>query len=147
MDRTTRWYEAGKCMNNLNSVLLEGNLVKDPEKITIGETGRTMARFSLAVNRYYKNGNKEPVEEVMFITIQVWGNLAQGCLTYLQKGRGVRVVGRLRQERWNDKDGGSHERIVVVAEHVEFKPEKTGKTPEILQEEGEMDYEDEEISI
>jgi single-strand DNA-binding protein len=122
-------------MNNLNSVLLEGNLVKDPEKVLIGENGRTMARFPIAVNRYYKNGNKEPVEEVLFISTQVWGTLAEGCLTYLQKGRGVRVVGRLRQERWNDKEGQSHERIVVVAEHVEFKPDQNGKgNPSVLKE-------------
>lgn len=38
------------------------------------------------------------------------------------KGRGVRVVGRLRQERWEDKEGGKREKIIVVAEHVEFKP-------------------------
>lgn len=134
-------------MNNLNSVLLEGNLVKDPEKVMVGDTGRTLARFPLAVNRYYKNGNKEPVEEVMFITTQVWGPLAEGCLNYLQKGRGVRVVGRLRQERWNDKDGGSHERIVVVAEHVEFKPEQNGKGNPSLKKEDEEMPEDIELEL
>jgi single-strand DNA-binding protein len=134
-------------MNNLNSVLLEGNLVKDPEKIVFGESGKIMARFPLAVNRYYKNGNKEPVEEVMFINTQVWGGLAEGCLTYLQKGRGVRVVGRLRQERWNDKEGGNHERIIVVAEHVEFKPEQGAKTAAVEIQDNEQMPEDPEIAF
>ena len=117
-------------------MLLEGNLVRDPEKVLVGENGSIMARFSLAVNRYFKNAKAETVEEVMFIAIQVWGGLAESCLNYLQKGRGVRVVGRLRQERWTDKEGGNKERILVVAEHVEFKPDpnnasKTEQTEEL----------------
>ena len=108
-------------------VVIEGNLVRDPEEVVIGESATQMAKFGIAVNRFFKNAQSEPVEEVMYITIQAWGALAKSCLQYLQKGRGVRVVGRLRQERWTDKDGGNHERIVVVAEHVEFKSEGGNK--------------------
>ncbi len=97
-------------------VVIEGHLVRDPEKILVGNNGRVMGKFSLAVNRYFKKANAESVEEVMYIGVQVWGGLAEGCLNYLKKGRGVRVVGRLRQERWEDKEGGNHERIFVVAE-------------------------------
>jgi single-strand DNA-binding protein len=117
-------------MNNLNSVLLEGNLVRDPEEVVLGEQATEMAKFSLAVNRFFRNAKSEAVEEVMFITVQVWGALAKSCLAYLQKGRGVRVLGRLRQERWTDKDGGNRERIIVVAEHVEFKRDNAGKPSE-----------------
>jgi single-strand DNA-binding protein len=39
------------------------------------------------------------------------------------KGRGVRVVGRLRQYRWNGSDGKIHACVVIIAEHVEFRPE------------------------
>ncbi|MEA5029725.1 MAG: single-stranded DNA-binding protein, partial [Sphaerochaeta associata] len=56
-------------MNNLNSVLLEGNLVRDPEEVVIGDNAAQMAKFSIAVNRYFKNAQAEPAEEVMFITI------------------------------------------------------------------------------
>ena len=41
-------------MNNLNSVLLEGNLVKDPELAVVGEQQSELAKFTIAVNRYYK---------------------------------------------------------------------------------------------
>ena len=34
----------------------------------------------------------------------------------------MRVVGRLKQDRWKDKDGKNQNRIYVVAEHVECKP-------------------------
>ena len=68
----------------------------------------------------------------MFINVQTWGTLGKNCLNYLQKGRGVRVVGRLRQERWTGKDGGNRGRILVVAEHVKFKnePDATTKADE-----------------
>jgi single-strand DNA-binding protein len=33
------------------------------------------------------------------------------------------VVGRLKQERWNDTNGKAQSRTVVTAEHVEFRPE------------------------
>jgi len=109
-------------------VVIEGNLVRDPEQVLVSENGSQMAKFSIAVNRYFKNVKAETTEEVLFITVQAWGALAKSCLEYLSKGRGVRVVGRLRQERWTDKDGGNRERIVVVAEHVEFKKDPNSST-------------------
>ncbi len=127
-------------------VVIEGNLVRDPEKVLVGSNGSVMGKFSIAVNRYYKKANAESVEEVMYIGVQVWGGLAEGCLNYLKKGRGVRVVGRLRQERWEDKEGGNREKIVVVAEHVEFKPESKGKSVEVGEEEQEPFF-DEEIAL
>jgi single-strand DNA-binding protein len=81
----------------------------------------------------------------MFITIQAWGALAKSCLSYLHKGRGVRVVGRLRQERWTDKDGGNRERILVVAEHVEFKKEPN--TTSKAEEREELDELDQEVAF
>ena len=40
-----------------------------------------------------------------------------------EKGRGVRVVGRLKQDRCADPDGKQYSRVSIVAEHVEFKPQ------------------------
>jgi len=114
-------------MNNLNSVLLEGNLVKDPELAVIGEQQSELTKFTIAVNRYYKGADGKPNQEVLYISVDAWGALGKNCLTYLNKGRGVRVVGRLRQDRWNDKDGAYRERIFVVAEHVEFRRDKGEK--------------------
>ena len=127
-------------------VVIEGNLVRDPEQVTVGEQGTEMAKFAIAVNRFFKNAKAEAVDEVLFITIQAWGALAKSCLAYLSKGRGVRVVGRLRQERWTDKEGASHERIVVVAEHVEFKSEGMGGKVKTEQPESELPY-DQEVAF
>ncbi|WP_370570339.1 single-stranded DNA-binding protein, partial [Sphaerochaeta sp. S2] len=126
-------------------VVIEGNLVRDPERVELGENTSAMTKFAIAVNRFFRNAKAEAVEEVMFINVQAWGTLGKNCMTYLQKGRGVRVVGRLRQERWTDKDGGNRERILVVAEHVEFKKEPNTTTK--AEEREELDELDQEIAF
>jgi single-strand DNA-binding protein len=55
------------------------------------------------------------------IPVDSWGTLAENCSKYLHKGRGVRVVGRLRQDRWQDDQENTRERYIIVAEHVEFQ--------------------------
>ena len=108
-------------MNNLNSVIIEGNLTKDPEEV-LTPKGTPVCKFTIATNRYYKNGEQQQ-QEVSFFAVETWAKLASSCSSYLEKGRGVRVVGRLKQERWTGTDDKRHERVVVVAEHVEFKPQ------------------------
>lgn len=107
-------------MNNLNNIILEGNCVEDPV-LSITSKGTPFCIFSIANNRSYKSGD-EYQKEVSFFDIEVWGRLAEVISQYCQKGRGVRVVGRLKQNRWEGEDGKKFSRIRVVAEHVEFKP-------------------------
>lgn len=107
-------------MNNLNSVLLEGNLTRDPDVMTL-DGNVPMTRFSIGVNRSFINKMKELTTESSFFSIVTWGKTAELCAKHLQKGRGVRVLGRLKQERWKNDREESREKVVVVAEHVEFQ--------------------------
>ena len=107
-------------MNNLNSILIEGNLVKDPV-LRSTPNGTPVCLFSVATNRFFKQ-NDELQKEVSYFDIESWAATAQTCGSTLTKGRGVRVVGRLKQDRWNDENGAPKSRIKIVAEHVEFKP-------------------------
>jgi len=108
-------------MNNLNSILIEGNLTRDP---ILSETpkGTSVCNFSLASNRFFKQ-EEELQKEVSFFDVESWARLAENCGEHLLKGRGVRVVGRLKQDRWQDKEGNPRSKIKIVAEHVEFKPQ------------------------
>jgi single-strand DNA-binding protein len=116
-------------MNSLNSILVEGNLVRDPA-MSQTPKGTPVCTFSLASSRFYRMDNEQQ-KEVSFFDVEVWSKLAETCSDNLHKGRGVRVVGRLKQDRWTDADGKNHSRIKIVGEHVEFKPEfsqaKAGK--------------------
>ena len=117
-------------MNSLNSVLIEGNLVRDPEKKEL-ESGAKLCTFSLASNRYFNQDN-EKKSEVSFFDVEVWNKTAELCLRTLSKGRGVRVVGRLKQDRWVDRDGKSRAKVKLVGESVEFKPKFDKKPTEVV---------------
>ena len=58
-----------------------------------------------------------------YFDVTTWSRLAEVCGEYLKKGRGVRVVGRLKQDRWTSPEGQARSKISIVAEHVEFKPQ------------------------
>jgi single-strand DNA-binding protein len=108
-------------MNNLNSILIEGNLVRDP-LLRNTPKGTPVCSFSLASNRFFKQDSGLE-KEVSFFEVETWAKLAENCYNLGHKGRGVRVVGRLKQERWNGSDGKPHSKVTIVAEHVEFRPE------------------------
>jgi single-strand DNA-binding protein len=108
-------------MNHLNSILIEGSLVRDPLFRTTTK-GTALCTFAILTNRFYKQeGNLE--REANFFEVEAWSTLAEKSRSYGHKGRGVRVVGRLRQSRWTDADGKVKSRIYIVAEHIEFRPE------------------------
>ena len=115
-------------MNNLNSVLLEGNLARDPE-LRYTPKGTPTCTLALASQRSYKIDG-ERVEEVSFIEATTCGKLATVCAEHLTKGRGIRVVGRIKQERWEDPDGNARSKVVIIAEQVEFQPERRQSRPE-----------------
>jgi len=108
-------------MNNLNSILIEGNMVREPQYRTTPK-GTPLCTFSLASNRFFRQDNGYE-KEVSFFDVETWSKLADTCNNMGKKGRGVRVVGRLKQDRWTGNDGKPHSRITIVAEHVEFRPE------------------------
>ena len=106
--------------NNLNSVIVEGNLTKDAD-FDSTQKGTGFCTFSVATNRYFKSG-EEVMHEVSYFDVAAWGKLADSCRSLLVKGSGVRVVGRLKQDRWNSEDGKAKSRVKIVAEHIESKP-------------------------
>ena len=131
-------------MNSLNSILIEGNLVKDP-LLRSTNKGTQVCSMRLASNRYYKQNNQDSgfEKEVSFFEVESWSKLAEACYTKGRKGRGVRVVGRLKEDRWNGTDGKPHSRITIVAEHVEFRPEfkkETKSSGEMIAAEPESHY-------
>jgi single-strand DNA-binding protein len=108
-------------MNQLNSILIEGCLVRDP-LFRMTAKGIALCTFSIATNRYYKqDGTME--KETSYFDVETWTTLAEKGRMHGHKGRGVRVVGRLRQNRWTDADGKAKSRVYIVAEHLEFRPE------------------------
>ena len=96
-------------------------MVKEPLFRTTPK-GTPVCTFSLASNRFFKQDSGLE-KEVSFFEVETWAKLAETCNNLGKKGRGVRVVGRLKQDRWVGNDGKQKSRISIVAEHVEFRPE------------------------
>ena len=96
-------------------------MVKEPLFRTTPK-GTPVCTFSLASNRFFKQ-DAGFEKEVSFFDIETWAKLAEACNNLGKKGRGVRVVGRLKQDRWTGNDGKPRSRISIVAEHVEFRPD------------------------
>ncbi len=108
-------------MNALNQIILEGNVTVEPAVREL-KTGRHVCTLPIAVNRKYKNADGQNTDEVSYFDVETFGSLADTCAKWCPKGRGVRVVGRLKQDRWKDDDGKTHSKVHVIAEHIEFKP-------------------------
>lgn len=106
-------------MNALNSIIIEGNLTQEP-KLSKTPQGMDVCDCPIAVNRFFKNSNGEMVNEVSYFDIQGFGKQAE-VLGKAKKGQGIRVVGRLKQERWQDQNGRYQSKVRICAEHTELR--------------------------
>jgi len=103
---------------SINIVIILGNLTADIEPIYTPQ-GVAISNFTVAVNRKYKS-NDEWKEEVSFIGVTAIGKLAELCAKYMKKGSKCLVEGKIRQERWEGKDGKQQSKTKVVADNVQF---------------------------
>jgi len=87
-----------------NKVQLIGNLGNTPD-IRTTETGKKLARFSVATNETYRNAKGEKITETQWHSLVAWGKVAEIVEKYLGKGKEVAVEGKLVNRSYNDKDG------------------------------------------
>ena len=92
-------------MNALkNKVQLIGNLGTTPEIISM-DSGKKLAKFSLATNDYYKSETGEKIQQTQWHNILAWGKLATIIEQYVDKGQEVAVEGKLTNRSYVNKDG------------------------------------------
>ena len=107
-------------MASYNRVIMIGNLTRDPEHKQLS-SGQAVCRLGLASNRQFRNRQTgEMVQEVCFVDVDVWGQQAESCNQYLEKGRPVLVEGRLKLDTWMDNDGLRRSKHSIVADRVTF---------------------------
>jgi single-strand DNA-binding protein len=105
-------------MNALkNKVNLIGRLGVQPEIVNM-ESGRKLARFTLATNENYKNKNGEWQSITQWHTINAWGKLAELVQKLLTKGQEIVVEGKLVNLSYENKNG--EKRFSTVVEASEF---------------------------
>ena len=101
-------------MNMINSLILEGVVSGEPHLVKTSD----VLNFTVETTRYYKNRAGEDVEEKSQFKVVVYGHM---CKLPLKDGVVIRVVGRLKQNKWTDSEGASHSEVQIVAEHIEIK--------------------------
>ena len=109
-------------MNQLNSLILEGNL-EGSVKYSEGDSGTGQASFTISVRRYYKGKDGDNVEEVSYFDIEAYGAMVN-LMRKAKEHQGVRIVGKLKQTVSEDEEGDTRSRVFIVAEHIELKPKK-----------------------
>ena len=112
-------------MNTLrNKVSLIGRLGGQPE-ITTFDTGRTLARFTLATNESYKDKSGNWQENTQWHNVNAWGKTAERVKKALNKGQEIILEGKLVHQSYESKTG--EKRYGTVIEATEFLL-LTGKT-------------------
>lgn len=108
----------GDVAKSINSVLLMGNLTRDPETRQT-PTGQSVTNFSLALNRSFKDGDGNWQEATDYIDVIAWAQLGERVATYLGKGSRCLVQGRLQSRSW-EQDGQKRSKVEVLANDVTF---------------------------
>ncbi len=104
-----------------NTVLLTGRLTRDAE-LKYTASGVAMCRFSLAVNRRFKDPKSgEWKDDTSYVDISVWRDAAERCGKILKKGSPVHIEGRLRSYVVESKeDGAKRTKLEVEARRVQI---------------------------
>ena len=102
-------------MNNLNSLILKGVVIGEPHNEEVGASNRLY--FTVEVARYYKTRDGNDATELSQFKVAAYGHMST---LPLKDGMGVRLVGRLKQNKWID-GGVTHSEVQVVAEHIEIR--------------------------
>ena len=100
-----------------NRAILIGHTTADPD-LKYTSNGSAVCNFTIAVNTKYRQGD-EAKEEVLFMSVVVFGKQAETCGQYLSKGSPVLVEGRLRERRW-EYEGKKYSKMELVANNVRF---------------------------
>lgn len=106
-------------MAGVNKVILLGNLGSDPEVRTL-PSGSKVVTFSIATSESYNNKEGVRVEQTEWHRIELWDNLANIAEQYLKKGDTAYIEGRIRTEKWTDKDNIERTTVKIRANTLQL---------------------------
>lgn len=105
-------------MGCINKAIISGNLTRDPE-LRQTQSGTSVLSMAVAVNERVKHDDQWE-DRPSYVDVTVWGARAEALSKFLRKGLRVAVSGRLRQDRWQDKQTGENRsRLGIVADEVD----------------------------
>lgn len=108
----------------MNKVVLIGRLTKDPELKTGGSNNTSYSRFTIAVNRKYKNSDGK--YDADFIGCIAFGKTAETISKFFNKGRLIAVSGHIQTGNYKDKDGKTVYTTDIMIDDFDFVESKGG---------------------
>jgi single-strand DNA-binding protein len=106
-----------KLMSGVNKVILIGNLGKDPE-VRYLDNGVAVANMSIATTENYKNKEGDRVSQTEWHDVVLWRGLAEIAEKYLKKGSSVYIEGKIRTNKWVDKDENTRYKTEILADKL-----------------------------
>ncbi len=100
-----------------NKVQLIGNVGNAPE-ITNLESGKKVAKFSIATNESYKDSKGEKVTNTQWHTIVAWGKIAEIVEKFVGKGKEVALEGKLTSRSYETAAGEKRYVTEVVVDEI-----------------------------
>ncbi|MDX1762504.1 MAG: single-stranded DNA-binding protein [Christiangramia sp.] len=100
-----------------NTVQLIGHVGNDPEIVNL-ESGKKLAKFSVATNESYKNAKGEKITDTQWHNIVAWGKTAELVENYVPKGKEIGIEGKLTSRSYEDKDGNKRYITEVVCNEL-----------------------------
>lgn len=106
-------------MPDLNLILMAGNLTNDP-RYSETKTGTPVVNFYMASNKRFKDRNGTIKEDVCFVGVVAWDNLAVSCRDNLTRGSSVLVTGELQSRKIYSDEGAPRNMVEIKAKKIQF---------------------------
>lgn len=103
--------------DGLNKAILIGHLGTDPE-LRYTNSGRAILKLRMATNFSWRTKEGEEKERTDWHTVVIWGRRGEGLNRILSKGNRIGVEGRIRTQRYEDKDGNPRTKTEIEATEI-----------------------------
>ncbi len=98
----------------MNKIIIIGNVTNQPE-LKGTQSGNKVCSFGVAVNE--RRGGED---NTIFFRVSAWNKLGETCMTYLQKGKKVMVMGSVSGRGYTKSDGSVGVSLDINAQDIEF---------------------------
>ena len=105
--------------NSINTITISGNIGRDPEQKST-QNGGFVLRFSVAVTESRRGQDGQYTDNVNWVSCVMFGKRAESIAQYLHKGMKVCVQGKIRETKWQTKDGQNRSTLEVIIDEIMF---------------------------
>lgn len=113
---------------NKNKVFIAGRLVADPECRAM-QNGTAVTKFRVATSEFYKDKNGQRQEITEFHSVVAYRRFGEVAAQYLKKGSEVDIEGKLKTQKWQDKDGKDCYRTEIEVTELQFPARSAASQP------------------